>query len=99
MEIIQINKQTNLIDNYKNEIYKDATVIKDISWKLKILTDAAKYDVACTSSGVDRKGNGRDSACLTASIVLTVSLMMFQEPHLLLMRYAGLPWNFTDAII
>ena len=24
--------------------------------KLKILTDAAKYDVACTSSGVDRKG-------------------------------------------
>ena len=27
--------------------------------KLNILTDAAKYDVACTSSGVDRKGNGR----------------------------------------
>lgn len=26
--------------------------------KLAILTDAAKYDVACTSSGVDRKGNG-----------------------------------------
>lgn len=26
--------------------------------KLKILTDAAKYDVACTSSGVDRKGDG-----------------------------------------
>ncbi len=25
--------------------------------KLKILTDAAKYDVACTSSGVDRKGD------------------------------------------
>ena len=25
---------------------------------LAILTDAAKYDVACTSSGVDRKGNG-----------------------------------------
>lgn len=24
--------------------------------KLKILTDAAKYDVACTSSGVRRKG-------------------------------------------
>ena len=24
--------------------------------KLKILTDAAKYDVACTSSGVKRKG-------------------------------------------
>lgn len=27
-----------------------------IQEKLKILTDAAKYDVACTSSGVDRKG-------------------------------------------
>ena len=26
--------------------------------KLAILTDAAKYDVACTSSGVDRSGNG-----------------------------------------
>lgn len=24
--------------------------------KLEILTDAAKYDVACTSSGVERKG-------------------------------------------
>ena len=27
--------------------------------KLGILTDAAKYDVACTSSGVDRKGDGK----------------------------------------
>lgn len=27
-----------------------------ISEKLRILSDAAKYDVACTSSGVDRKG-------------------------------------------
>lgn len=27
--------------------------------KLEILSDAAKYDVACTSSGVDRKGNGK----------------------------------------
>ncbi len=26
--------------------------------KLEILTDAAKYDVACTSSGVDRNGDG-----------------------------------------
>ena len=25
--------------------------------KLTILSDAAKYDVACTSSGVDRSGN------------------------------------------
>lgn len=39
----------------------------DISEKLKILTDAAKYDVACTSSGVDRsnkgKGMGDTHAC------------------------------------
>lgn len=28
--------------------------------KLGILADAAKYDVACTSSGVERKGNGID---------------------------------------
>ena len=27
--------------------------------KLAILTDAAKYDVACTSSGADRRGDGR----------------------------------------
>ncbi|MDD3795260.1 MAG: putative DNA modification/repair radical SAM protein [Lachnospiraceae bacterium] len=31
----------------------------DLYQKLNILTDAAKYDVACTSSGVDRKGDGR----------------------------------------
>lgn len=32
---------------------------KSIMDKLGVLTDAAKYDVACTSSGVDRKGDGR----------------------------------------
>lgn len=30
----------------------------DLMEKLAILTDAAKYDVACTSSGVDRAGRG-----------------------------------------
>jgi len=39
----------------------------DIQEKLKILTESAKYDVACTSSGVDRKGSkgtvGSASAC------------------------------------
>ena len=29
-----------------------------INQKLEILTDAAKYDVACTSSGIDRGGDG-----------------------------------------
>lgn len=37
--------------------------------KLQVLTDAAKYDVACTSSGVDRKGNGRGIGnCVAAGI-------------------------------
>lgn len=31
----------------------------DLMEKLEILTDAAKYDVACTSSGVDRNGDGK----------------------------------------
>lgn len=39
----------------------------DVFEKLKILTDAAKYDAACTSSGVDRKaskgGLGNATAC------------------------------------
>lgn len=37
--------------------------------KLGILADAAKYDVACTSSGVDRSGNGRDMGnCVAGGI-------------------------------
>ena len=37
--------------------------------KLGILSDAAKYDVACTSSGVERKGNGRDmGSCVAGGI-------------------------------
>lgn len=37
--------------------------------KLGILTDAAKYDVACTFSGVDRKGNGKTMGnCVAAGI-------------------------------
>lgn len=37
--------------------------------KLQILTDAAKYDVACTSSGVERKGNGQSIGnCVKAGI-------------------------------
>lgn len=31
---------------------------KSLEEKLAILSDAAKYDVACTSSGVDRRGDG-----------------------------------------
>ena len=37
--------------------------------KLKILSDAAKYDVSCSSSGVSRKSNGRDMGnCISAGI-------------------------------
>lgn len=37
--------------------------------KLKILSDAAKFDVSCSSSGVSRKGNGRDLGnCISAGI-------------------------------
>ena len=38
-----------------NYLKKDSLTVFD---KLRILTDAAKYDVACTSSGVERKGSG-----------------------------------------
>ena len=31
----------------------------ELSQKLAVLADAAKYDVACTSSGVERKGSGK----------------------------------------
>ena len=47
-------------------IHQDRDSIKD---KLGILADAAKYDVACTSSGVERKGNGMGMGnCLKAGI-------------------------------
>ena len=37
--------------------------------KLKILSDAAKYDVSCSSSGVSRKGNRRDMGnCISTGI-------------------------------
>lgn len=42
---------------------------QSLSEKLQILTAAARYDVACTSSGAARKGNGRDMGnCAAAGI-------------------------------
>lgn len=42
--------------------------------KLNILSDAAKYDVACTSSGVDRGGDGKHMGnCLAPGICHTFS--------------------------
>lgn len=38
----------------------------DLYDKLTILTDSAKYDVACTSSGVGRKGNSKSTGSTAA---------------------------------
>ena len=41
----------------------------DLKEKLQILSDAAKYDVACTSSGVERKNTGRGTGnCIMPGI-------------------------------
>ncbi len=60
-------KRTNV--RFSRKVQNEMQIQKNmsISEKLKILTDAAKYDVACTSSGVDRgnggKGIGDTHAC------------------------------------
>ncbi len=62
MEIIKkefFAEDNSILEQAKNVPYDDGVVLRDVSYKLKILTDAAKYDVACTSSGVTRKGNGK----------------------------------------
>lgn len=43
------------------------SISADIMEKLKILSDAAKFDVACTSSGTSRSGNGTDMGSAFAS--------------------------------
>lgn len=43
------------------------SISADIMEKLKILSDAAKFDVACTSSGASRSGNGNDMGSAFAS--------------------------------
>ena len=63
MEIIKKEnfiEGNTILEQYKNIPYEDKSTFKDLSYKLKILSDSAKYDVACTSSGVVRKGNGKD---------------------------------------
>lgn len=47
-----LSEQTYVLDGDIMLIQENLSVQE----KLKILTDAAKYDVACTSSGVRRKG-------------------------------------------
>ena len=58
----------------------------DLYQKLEILSDAAKYDVACTSSGVDRKGSGSGmGSCMAPGICHTFSadgrcISLFKDP-------------------
>ena len=53
MELLNLGNQVN---QYRNvNLSSDGMSIKE---KLGILADSAKYDVACTSSGVDRLGDG-----------------------------------------
>ena len=57
--------------NYKYDVSVEMFTPRSqtIMDKLKILSDAAKYDVSCSSSGVSRKGNGRDMGnCISAGI-------------------------------
>lgn len=58
-----------------------------IQKKLEILSDAAKYDVACTSSGVDRKGNGSSmgnsiAAGICHTFQLTVDVSLFLRSYI-----------------
>lgn len=48
----------NITDLYSQNYAPVARLSPSIMEKLQILTAAAKYDVACTSSGVDRRGDG-----------------------------------------
>ncbi len=57
--------------NYKYDVSVEMFTPRSqtIMDKLKILSDAAKFDVSCSSSGVNRKGNGRDMGnCISAGI-------------------------------
>ena len=48
----------NPLSHNPQNISPTARLAPSIMEKLRILSDAAKYDVACTSSGVDRQGDG-----------------------------------------
>ena len=64
-------KMKYLSDNTNNRenLRIDTTQELSLMDKLEILSDSAKYDVACTSSGVERRGNGTDMGnCVKAGI-------------------------------
>ena len=53
------------------------SISADIMEKLKILSDAAKFDVACTSSGASRSGNGNDMGSATLMVLMVVHLVLY----------------------
>ena len=53
--IIRTNIRERRFEKGRKMVIQENLGILD---KLKILSDAAKYDVACTSSGTKRKGSG-----------------------------------------
>ena len=70
--------------------------------KLKILSDAAKYDVACTSSGTKRKGSGTGIGnCVEAGIchsfsadgrcisLLNIQLVIYRYRYVAIISSAG----------
>ena len=63
--------------------------------KLKILTDAAKYDVACTSSGVRRKGKA-GSIGNTSEAGICHSFFSGRQMHLPSQRFC-LPTSIYDC--
>ena len=58
---METNKKEIIAENSigARSVLHDGENTLSIMEKLRILTDAAKYDVACTSSGVERKGSGK----------------------------------------
>ena len=66
-----MTKDKHLFGNVKGCFCMLTTIEQpmDLMRKLEILADAAKYDVACTSSGVDRKNDGTGIGnCVKAGI-------------------------------
>ena len=66
-----IRDREEMQKNYKYDVSVEMFTpsSQTIMDKLKILSDAAKFDVSCSSSGVSRKGNGRDMGnCISAGI-------------------------------
>ena len=58
MDLQNRNQNNGIATVHSNQLHSFHDHSMSIMDKLGILADAAKYDVACTSSGVDRKGDG-----------------------------------------